>query len=230
MKTLWSILSIVAVAHLLAIAGIIAYLVGTGRLDAPRMREVRQLMSETSTQRDARLEQDKIKAARDAAAAQSAAKIGTPPVTAADALDLKLEQSQIDLTRLESLKRDVQVLQETLARERAALDTERSAFTKARQDFEQAREVVRKTESDAQFKKALATIEGLKADKAKATLQTLIEQQQTDQVVSYLNAMQERTRTKVLDEFIKSDPKVAADLLERLRTRGMSVAGLGASP
>ena len=41
-------------------------------------------------------------------------------------------------------------------------------------------------------------------------------------IEAYLNAMQERTRTKVLDEFIKSDPKVATDLLERLRTRGIA--------
>lgn len=32
--------------------------------------------------------------------------------------------------------------------------------------------------------------------------------------------MQDRTRTKIVDEFIKSDPKLAADLLERLRTKG----------
>src|SRR5688572_21449504 len=126
MKTLWSILSVLAVAHLLAIGGIIAYLVFTGRLDADRMRDLRTLMSETGTQRAARLAEAEIKASRDAAAAQLAAKVGTPPVTSTDALDLKLQQSQVDLTRLESLKRDVQILQDTLRRERAALDADRA--------------------------------------------------------------------------------------------------------
>ncbi len=230
MKTIWSILSVAAVANLIAIVGIVAYLVSTGRIDAPRMREIRALLTETTAQRAAKTEAEKTKAAEDAKLAKEDAKVGTPPVTGADALMLKLEQSKIDQARIETMKRDVQVLQETLLRAREGLDAERAAFSKEKKDFEQAREVVRKTESDDQFRKALATIEGLKADKAKSTLQTLIDQKQIDQVVSYLNAMQERTRTKVVDEFVKADPKVAADLLERLRTRGMSVAGLGGSP
>ncbi|MBM4108075.1 MAG: hypothetical protein FJ255_04595 [Phycisphaerae bacterium] len=41
-----------------------------------------------------------------------------------------------------------------------------------------------------------------------------------DMVVSYLNAMQERTRAKVIGEFLKDDPALASELLERLRRRG----------
>lgn len=230
MKTLWSILSVIAMANLLALAGIVGYLKVTDRLDAQRVRELRQLFTETGSQRKAREEEAKSKAESDAAAAKENAKKGTAPVTAGDALDIKVQQSQVDLTRMEALKRDVQVLQETLARGKKALNDERAALDKEKKDFELARDVVRKNEGDVQFKKSLATIEGLKADKAKTALQALIDQKQVDQVVSYLNAMQERARTKVIDEFIKSDPKVATDLLERLRTRGYSVAGTGGSP
>jgi hypothetical protein len=45
-----------------------------------------------------------------------------------------------------------------------------------------------------------------------------------DLVVSYLNAMQERTRAKVIGEFLKDDPALASELLERLRRRGQ-IAG-----
>jgi hypothetical protein len=230
MKTIWSVLSVAAVANLLALVGIVLYLNSTGRLDAERMREIRVLLSETAGQRATKAALAKEQAEREAKAAQEQAKVGTPPVTGADALLLKQEQSQIDMARLEMMRRDVETLRDTLRRERSALDEQKSLFEKERKDFQQAREVVIKAESDEQFRKAMATIEGLKADKAKATLQTLIDQQQVDQVVSYLDAMQERTRTKVMDEFVKADPKVAADLLERLRTRGVSVAGLGGSP
>lgn len=41
-----------------------------------------------------------------------------------------------------------------------------------------------------------------------------------DLVVAYLNAMQERTRAKVIGEFLKDDPALASELLERLRRRG----------
>jgi hypothetical protein len=230
MRTIWSILSVIAVANLIAIAGIVAYLVATGRLDQDRLRELRVLLSQTTQERT---EQAKLlgqKSAADAAAAKEQAKVGTPPITAGDTMDLKLQQSQIDAARLESLRREVQILQDTLARQRAALVSDRAAFEKEKKDFDLARAAVEKTESDEQFRKALVTLEGLKADKAKAALQTMIDQQQTEQAVAYLNAMQERQRTKILDEFIKADPKVATDLLERLRTRGVSVAGLGGSP
>lgn len=230
MKTLWSVLSVIAIANLLALLGIVGYLKMSDRLDAQRVRELRQLFNETGSQRKAKEEEAKSQAEKDAAAEKENAKKGTAPVTAGDALEFKLQQSQVDLARIESLKRDVQVLQETLARQKKALDDDRATLDKERRDFDQAREVVRKNEGDVQFKKALATLEGLKADKAKSTLQTLIDQKQVDQVVSYLNAMQERSRTKVIDEFIKADPKVATDLLERLRTRGVSVAGVGGPP
>jgi len=39
-------------------------------------------------------------------------------------------------------------------------------------------------------------------------------------VVAYLNALQERARNKIMAEITANDPALAADLLERLRTRG----------
>jgi hypothetical protein len=150
------------------------------------------------------------------------AKVGTAPVAAAEALDLKLQLSEFDQARLEAMKREVSILRDTLKRERAALDTDRAALHKERADFEQARRAVMNTDGTAQFKKALATYEGLKPDKAKLALKQLIDARQVDQVVAYLNAMQERARTRIVDEFLKDDPKVAADLLERLRMRGLT--------
>lgn len=48
------------------------------------------------------------------------------------------------------------------------------------------------------------------------------------QVIAYLNAMQDRVRTKIMDEFLKDDPALAAELLEGLRTIGSRPAS--ASP
>jgi hypothetical protein len=43
--------------------------------------------------------------------------------------------------------------------------------------------------------------------------------------LDYLNAMQPRARSKVITEFTKSDPKLAGELLERLRTYGQVPTG-----
>jgi colicin import membrane protein len=220
-KTLWTVLSVLAVANLLALLGLVGWLKSSDRLDASRVRQIREVFKETLTQQKSREEEAKAKAEAEQKAAEEQAKAARPPVTAADTLELKLEQSKADQERMDALRRDAKILQDTLKRERAQLDADKAAFLKEKAEFEQARKVVAQTEGNAQFKKALATLEGLKPDKIKATLQQLIDAKDVDQAVAYLNAMQERTRARVIDEFIKSDPKVATDLLERLRTRGM---------
>jgi hypothetical protein len=49
------------------------------------------------------------------------------------------------------------------------------------------------------------------------------------QVLAYLDAMEERPRTKIMQEFMKTSPKLAADLLESLRVRGQIAATTGTS-
>ncbi len=51
-----------------------------------------------------------------------------------------------------------------------------------------------------------------------------------DQAVSYLSAMQDRLRTKLFDQIVQDNPRLAADLLERLRTRGTEIAAGPSSP
>ena len=222
MKKIWTVLSVLAVANLLGLGAFVAWLKSTDRLDLSRVREVRQLFVETVQQQKSREEEARARVEADEKAAAERAKAAQPPIGAGDVLALKLEQGKADQERIESLKREVQILRETLRRERAQLDADQARFKQEQADFERARQAVVQTEGNAQFKKALATLEGLKPDKAKTTLQQLIDLKQVEQVVAYMNAMQERTRTKVLDEFIKSDPKVATDLLERIRTRGIA--------
>jgi hypothetical protein len=224
-RTIWTVLSVLAVANLLGLLAFVGWLKSTDRLDMARVREVREAFAPTLAEQ--RLKEAEAKAKEDAAASAAAelAKSKVPPVAAADALEVKLDQSKADLERTEALRRDVEILRDMLKRERMQLESEWAELKSKQAEFKAAREAVAQTEGNAQFKKALATYEGLKADKCKAALQQLIDQKQIGQVVAYLNAMQERTRTKVIDEFIKSDPKVATDLLERLRTRGQLASG-----
>jgi len=230
MRTIWTVLSVMAVANLLALGAFVGWLRASDRLDLARVREVRQLVSETLTRKKSREDEVKAKLEAEQKAAAEKARQEQPPLSAADALALKLEIGKADQERVESLKREVQILRETLQRERSQLEADQTGLRKEREEFERARKAVAETEGNAQFKKALGTLEGLKPDQAKTALQQLIDQKQVEQVVAYLNAMQERTRTKVLDEFIKADPKVATDLLERLRTRGLAAREPESSP
>jgi|SRR5712671_4352026 len=230
MRLIWNLLAVMAVANLLGLGAFVGWLKMSDRLDRERLHEIRTVLTQTVSQRRADADALAAKAEQDKKAAAEQAKVGTPPVTAAEALDLKIQLSQFDQARLEAMRRDVSLLQDTLRRERQALEADRAAFNKEKTDFEKARQAVAQTEGNAQFKKTLATYESLKPDKAKLALKQLIDQKQTDQAVAYLNSMQERPRTKVIDEFLKDDPKMAADLLERLRTRGMQLRGPEGTP
>lgn len=48
-------------------------------------------------------------------------------------------------------------------------------------------------------------------------------------VVDYLNAMEDRARTRLLSEWSRRDPRLAAELLDDLRRRGQVASGAGAS-
>jgi hypothetical protein len=230
MRTLYPAISILAILNMLALGALAGWLRMTDRLDVSRLQEVRHMFAETVTEVRAR-EAALVAQARQAELEEAErAREAQLPIPAADVLSVRIEHSEADQARIEAIRREIEILQETLRRERRALQDEKAAFNRERAEFERAREVIARTEGDAQFRKALATYEGLKPDRARLALAQLIEQGEAEQVVAYLNAMQERTRTRIIDEFLRLDPGVATDLLERLRTRGLAARDSGNAP
>src|SRR5215471_4812518 len=130
MKTLWTILSVLAVANLLALSAFVGWLRTSDRVDMARVRQVRQMFSETLTQQKTREEEVKAVAEAQAKSDAEKAKVDQPPIGASDALTLKLEQGKADQERLESLRREVQILRETLQRERNQLESDKADLKK----------------------------------------------------------------------------------------------------
>lgn len=219
MKGVWILISTLALANFLAMVGLVGWLKATDRLDASRIATVREMFSTTvSAERAAA---DAAKAAEDAAARkqEEAAIAGTPPLSASEAMGTERVQSEQQRQHVERLRREVEDLQRSLARERDELDEQWGQLRAERAAFQAMREQLAALEGSAQFERALRLYESLRPEQTQALLQELITAGNIEQVVSYLNAMQTRTASKVLAEF--QDPRVAADLLERLRTRGL---------
>jgi len=221
MKLLKSIVGgvgVVAVLNLAGVGALAAWLVASDRLDEVRLREVRALFSETIRARDARL-------AEEAAAAAAPAPGPEPevrPVTFERTLELVGQGAQMIEQRREELEKQGSQLRAALARERAALDAEREAFEARKLAFEAMIDRLRAIEGDEQFRKSLSLLEGVKADQAKAAVMELLAQGKREEVISYLDAMEERKRTKLFSEFISDGQEaLAAELLEELRTRGV---------
>jgi len=230
MRTIWTILSIIAVANLLALLAFAGWLGNSGRLNEDRLERVRSMFSETIAEEAARLEQEAAEAA--AAEAERPELLPDGPIaTSAQLAELRAQAVEMDLQRETRVRREIDDLRRALQLERDVLDEERAAFEADRQEFEQMRAEINAVEGDEQFRKSLSVLSGMKAADAMQTLAEIHRQGETDRVVSYLNAMEERIRTKIMSEFVKDgETQLAADLLERLRVRGLVAAAAEGSP
>lgn len=222
MKGLGRAIAIIAVLNLLAIGAGIGWLAMTERLSADRLREVRELFAETVPAEQARHEAEQREADRLAAEFEASRLPENPPATSAQLLEVRLDATEIGQQQVERLRREVEDLRRTLASDRRKLEDERTAFEAERDEFEAMRERLTEIEGDAQFRKAVGVLEGLKAAEAKQAVAALLAEGKREQVVSYLNAMDERKRNKLFNEFIgDGEAQLAAELLEDIRTRGL---------
>ncbi|MBS0188817.1 MAG: hypothetical protein JSS51_12165 [Planctomycetes bacterium] len=234
MKRVWTVISVLALANVLALAGLVGWLQISGRLNRDRMIRLRELFAPTIAQEQKTTEETQSKQAEEVKKAAEDAKSQRPPINAADRLELSAQGEEVRRQQLASLEKQVDLLRASLARDNAEVTRARDQLTQDQAAFEAMRKRVLDQEGSAQFKKTLNTLQDLKADQAKKALKEMLAmkpaptgasstmQTGTDLVVSYLNAMDSRSRGKIMNEFIQDDPKLAADLLERLRTRGLA--------
>jgi molecular chaperone GrpE (heat shock protein) len=263
MKTLWTALSVLAVANLLAIGGFVGWLKMSDRLDKERAVQVREMFAKTLTQVKSEAEEAKAKQEAEDKARAEQAKKERLPLTASEQLSTKIELSELDRQRVALLKSQVESLRDTLAREQADLGKQRAALDAEKKQFQSEVEAFNALGQDAQFKTALGVIESLKPAEAKSVLDQVIAGVSPQPApaalpgpgfapvdggapvlanapaavsapaaqrppglsgkklaAAYLNAMEERQRSKVMSEFLKADPKLAGELLEMLRTHG----------
>lgn len=227
MRTLLVSVAVVAVANLVGLLGFAGWLVGSGRLDAQRLQHVRSMFAETIQDQRSRESDEAAAEVSLALAAEQARKDARPPMTATEQLAARVEATEIDRQRAERLRREVADLQRGLEQREAELERQRRVLARERDEFERMRQDIVSQTTSEQFKKALATMEGLKPADAKKAFKEIIDGDPSGgvgQVVSYLNAMDDRIRTKIVTEFIKEDSKLAAELLERMRMRGSVVS------
>jgi flagellar motility protein MotE (MotC chaperone) len=219
MRTVWTIISWLAVVHLLALAGFAGWLAVDGRLSGERMERIREMLGERVVDEQARLEAEAAEGTlADAVAAEEAKSTGMPIPASARIAEGRVATELASQVALRQT-REIEDLRESLAREREDLDKEWALLNTTKAEFQAYLEGLAETTGTQQFKKAIQTLEGQKPKDAAAMLESLLGRGKEDEVVSYLNAMEERARNKVFAAL--PDPSLAADLLERLRTRGI---------
>lgn len=260
MKGILTVLTVIAIANLLAIGGFVGWLKASDRLDLERLRKVREMLATTITEEKAQEAAELAKADEEKKAAVEKAKHDRPPLTAEQQLTLRLQASEAEMQRSTRLRSEAEALQSGLVQERQKLEAAAEAYRKRKEDFELTQKQTQELVGSQQFKKAVSVLAGLKPGEAKAALMPILDGQATviepepasksptipatlrtngagavaplptspgrsergtNQVIAYLDALDERIRNKIMAEFVKDDPTLAAVLLERLRTHGI---------
>lgn len=228
MKSALVALCVLAVANILAVLGFVGWLKATDRLSPARIELVRQIFAPTLKQEKAKQDEAEAKAAAEKKEAAQAARLARPAVTSEMELAARLETTEMDRQRQQRLRDEIGQLQKAIGAKLDELDRLKAQVAQARQEFEEMTRKTRELATDQQFKKSLGVLETMKPSQAKTALQEVMGGEEgKERAVAYLNAMDEGVRSKILQEFIKDEPKVAAELLEALRTRGVPPATPG---
>lgn len=229
MKKLTKALFIVAVLNLLAVLGGVGWLMSSGRVSKDRVVEMTSLFKEPIAVVEARAKAEE--AAAQKALAEQEKPLPSIPLNAQERNQVRVEMTQIDRQRLDRLKKEVANLQATLDKKSRLIEQSRIELEKERDEFNQMRARLAGLEGGEQFEKSLGTLSEMKAKDAKAVLSQLLDEDKKEEVITYLSSMDGGVRTGIISEFIKSgEEKLAADLLESIRLRGLELAQADENP
>ena len=224
MKTIWTFISMLAVAQMLAVGAGVGWLVASGRLSGERVVELRDRLKETVTAEQQRLDAEAAELEAQQSEAVEQARFEGEPLTA----DERIAQDRVATLearqRVMAYKEQETRIREALNSDFERLAAEREALAQRIAAFESRTRAYEQLQRDEHFQNAFEALQGQQPKQAKNVLMALFDQGKTDEVVLYLSAMEARQRAKVLAEFEKDDASLAADLLERLRTRAVAAA------
>lgn len=226
MKTIWSVVSFLAVVHLLALATFAGWLWHSDRLDGERVQQVRELFAMTIPEARAAAKRAETQVKAELSQREELAFRADPPFSSAATIVLGSQvtrHTNQEIRRLEDAKR------RGLAQlaESQRLVEEQEAASKARAErWEKTVATEMSRKADEQFAKTVKLLESLPPKQAKQKIVELLSTDRSDQAVAYLNAMKPRLAAKVLGAFKTiAENKMATDLLEQLRTFGLPADG-----
>jgi len=223
MRTLWNVISFLAVVHLLALLMVVAWLWQSGHITKDRVQQTRELFALTEPEAQA-------VAAKRAADEQAQAeqrvldeRQANPPADSASQItQISMVRVQEQQTR-QRLQDEKAALLEQLAAATLKVNENQSSLAAERVGWETAVQADRTRKTDEQFLQTVRQYEQVPPKQGKRMLMELVSQKEIDQAVAYLDSMNVRAAAKIIKEF-KTDSEIAlaTDLLERLRSFGVN--------
>jgi len=221
MKKIWVLVVTMLTANSMAVVGLVSWLALSGRMDIDRITKVREMFGETIDEQNMRLAEEEAQLQETQAQAENVVPKGLPR-SASELVAMRLEATAVDRQLIERLRREVEDLQRKLRRDQSMLDSRARDFKKEREAFNAMRAGLAAIEGQEQFRKSVELVNSLKPADSKVLLDVLLNEGNQEQVVSYLDALEERSRSQIISEFIKDGQQdLAANLLESIRLRGL---------
>ena len=222
MKTLWRLLSILAIANLLAIAAFVGWLWQTGRMDAQRFELLKTILASSTAEDAARVEEEKVLHDESVRVAAEERKLLEAPFTRAEQIAASERFEERAQLAMKTLNDEQARLAEQIGEREEAVGVREGALDARRAAWEQAIADEKQRETSEQFKKAVKLLEGMPPKQCKDWILELVSNGKVEQAVKYLDAMSNSKSANLLKAFkTAGEAKTATDLLERLRSLGL---------
>jgi len=223
MRTLWNVVSVMAVANLIALLVFVGWLWRSDRLDLDRIHRLRDAFATTISAEETAAQQTKSEIEEEDRQAVLDALRADPPLPSSAQIARTSGQGDRASQAMRRVQDQTELHRAELDRRFTDLETKEAAFAEREQVWEEGIADDAARRADEQFQKTVKLYEQLAGKTAKRMLLELVRQQNgdLDQAVAYLDAMTLRAATKTLKE-LKTEPEneLATRLLERVRTFG----------
>ncbi len=223
MKSLWSAMSFLAIAHLLALGLFTGWLWQSDRLNRERIESVRDLFAPTIAEAETRAaaEAEEIDELR--RHQETEERRQRLPMSSEMQIQHISHLEEIERRTVRNLENERAHLIRQLDETHARLEARQAEFEAEREAWEAAIEAERTRRTDEQFVKAVQQLESIPPRQGREILKELVRNDRMDQAVAYLNAMNARPASKILEQFRTDDEiRLATELLERLREFGLN--------
>ncbi|MGI9012756.1 MAG: hypothetical protein ACR2GY_00735 [Phycisphaerales bacterium] len=223
-RAIWNGIMILAVVNLLAAGAFIGWLWQSGRLNQDRVHAIRDLLEPTIAETE-QLALDAKQTAEQAEIVRlEAVRDANPMPPSATRVHLVERIKQSDEDRIRRAREEMADLQAQLISARGLLAAERKAFEAERNAYRAGTETTAEAFAKAQFARVVTLLEQIPARQAKDMLVALMQQQQTDDAVAYLNAMKPFSAAEVVKSFKGQEQALATELLQRMKALNPSSA------
>jgi hypothetical protein len=222
MKMLWTVVSFLAVVHLLALAMFVGWLRYSGRLNEQRVLAVKDMFSKTIEDAAEDAAAAEAAAAQEARDAADEARRVDPPISSAETVHYVSMIKQQEEQAKRRLEGEIRALQLQLEQRSRALDDRERRLDLRDERWRAANQADVERRTDEQFLKTVKLYESIPPKQAKQMLIELVDGGDLEQAVAYVDAMNPRAAAKIIKE-LKTDTEVelATELLEALRTFGL---------